>query len=206
MKTSDRGLQELIEEEGKRNEAYPDPKWGWAVPTIGVGHTGPEVHRGLVWTDQQVMDALRRDVQSREDSINRSVKTPLTQGQFDALVSFSFNVGIGAFESSTLLRKLNQGDVAGASAEFPKWCIPDILIPRRQRERAMFDGAAPQAIKPTHSTADVQRYLGVFPDGIYGPVTAAAVMKFQKAHGLVVDGLVGPRTLEVMFPDLKQAA
>ena len=139
MKISDKGLKFLMDEEGYRREAYPDPAWGWKVPTIGVGHTGPEVRRGLVWTDAQVMEALRQDIRSREEVLNTHVRVPLTQNQFDAVGSWSFNVGIGATLSSTLLRKLNAGDYAGAAAEFERWNIPAILIPRRRRERALFE-------------------------------------------------------------------
>lgn len=139
MKISESGLEFLIREEGVRYEAYPDPAHGWTVPTIGVGHTGPEVHQGLTWTHEQVMEALRRDVGEREDCINEAVKVPLTQNQFDSLVSFIFNIGVGAFKGSTMLRLLNQQDYAGASAQFPRWNIPEILIPRRKRERELFD-------------------------------------------------------------------
>lgn len=138
MKTSDKGLAALMEREGKVNQAYPDPAWGWKVPTIGVGHTGPEVHKGLVWTDFQVMDALSKDVVERENAINAEGLT-LTQNQFDALVSFVFNVGGGAFRSSTMLRLLHEGDTEGASAQFPRWNIPPEIIGRRAGERRQFD-------------------------------------------------------------------
>lgn len=78
--------------------------------------------------------------------VNHSVTyTKLTQYQFDAMVDFAFNVGCGAFQKSTLLRKVNDGDVAGASAEFPKWIYvgrkPNRgLVKRRIDERRMFDG------------------------------------------------------------------
>lgn len=144
MKTSDAGLAAIMQREGKVNHAYPDPAWGWKVPTIGVGHTGPEVHPGLVWTDEQVMEALRRDVAEREDAINAQMVVPgatftLTQNQFDALVSFVFNVGVGAFRSSTLLKLLHEDDYEGASAQFPRWNIPAEIIERRAGERQQFD-------------------------------------------------------------------
>jgi lysozyme len=90
MKMSDQGLALLIEREAKRNEAYLDSV---GVPTIGVGHTGPEVHLGLVWTDQQVRTAFAHDLERFERAVNAAVTVPLEQFQFDALVSFSFNCG-----------------------------------------------------------------------------------------------------------------
>src|SRR5258706_10508492 len=115
MKTSDEGLKALEDREGKRRKAYLDTK---GIPTVGVGHTGPEVYIGLAWTDQQIEDALRDDVKEAEDCINESVKVPLTQNQFDALVSFVFNIGVTAFKRSTLLRVLNTGDYKDAAACF----------------------------------------------------------------------------------------
>lgn len=144
MKMSDAGLNALMDREGKRNEAYADPAWGWKVPTIGVGHTGPEVHKGLVWSDAQVMAALRNDVASREDAINAEGLS-LTQNQFDALVSFVFNVGVGAWKGSTMLRILHEeetgapGPKPDVSAQFPRWNIPAVIIPRRESERQQFD-------------------------------------------------------------------
>lgn len=157
MRTSEAGLAALIDREAKCNDAYPDPKHGWAVPTIGVGHTGPEVHQGLVWTDLQVMDALARDLRASEDAINAAVRVAVTQNQFDALVSFIHNVGVGAFQGSTLLRVLNTGDHSGASAQFRRWIIPAEVITRRAGEwvqwntpddgpfpaRSQFDGRFP---------------------------------------------------------------
>lgn len=144
MKTSDAGLAAIMQREGKVNHAYPDPAWGWKVPTIGVGHTGPEVHPGLVWTDEQVMDALRSDIVQREDAINAQ-NLALTQNQFDALVSFVFNVGVGAFRGSTMLRILHEEETGQAgpkpdvSAQFPRWNIPAEIIERRAGERQQFD-------------------------------------------------------------------
>lgn len=136
MKTSDAGLAALTKREGKKNEAYLDVK---GIPTIGVGHTSPEVHIGLVWTDQQVQDALRADVEDAEDCVNGYVKAPLTQYQFDALVSFVFNVGDTAFRRSTLLQVLNTGDYAKAAECFMMWNKPAAIIGRRISERRQFE-------------------------------------------------------------------
>lgn len=197
MSTSEGGLHALEQEEGKRNTAYQDTRGIW---TIGVGHTGLDVHAGLIWTDEQVDQAFRLNVRQCEDAINGGVCVPLSQRQFDALVSFVFNVGVGAFLNSTLRRKLNTGcDYPGASAEFMRWVIPSELLGRRERERAMFDGVASvEVAKPFVTTKVVQTVLGVAADGIYGPRTHAAVLQFQSAHGLVVDGIVGPCTLAAM--------
>jgi lysozyme len=99
MKTSDSGRKRLAVREGRRNKAYLDSK---GIPTIGVGHTGPNVYIGLAWTDQQIEDALRDDLKIAEDCINKYVTVPLTQNQFDALVSFVFNIGTKAFRGSSV--------------------------------------------------------------------------------------------------------
>ncbi len=135
MKTSQEGLVKLEQREGKRNKAYLDTK---GIPTIGVGHTSPNIYIGLVWTDQQITDALRDDIKVTEDAINKYVKVPLEQHQFDALVSFVFNIGIGAFIRSTLLKRLNNKDYAGADAAFDMWHIPSEIIGRRESEQEQF--------------------------------------------------------------------
>lgn len=135
MKMSDKGLAVLMLREGKRNKAYRDTKGIW---TIGVGHTGPEVVEGLVWTDAQVISALQLDIVKCEDAINQNVRVGLTQNQFDALCSFIFNVGVGAFTRSTLLKKLNLADLSGAASEFDKWHIPPEITSRRNSEKAQF--------------------------------------------------------------------
>jgi lysozyme len=135
MKTSEQGLKKLEGREGKRKTAYLDTK---GIPTIGVGHTGPEVYMGLAWTDQQITDALIDDVKEAEDAVNGYVKVALTQNQFDALVSFTFNVGVTAFITSTLLTVLNKGDYESAAKQFDRWHIPPEIIGRRDSERDQF--------------------------------------------------------------------
>lgn len=135
MKMSPNGLKLLMLREGKRNKAYKDTKGIW---TIGVGHTGPEVTEGLVWTDDQVLAQLAKDVSITEECINRTVKVAISQNMFDALSSFIFNVGVGAFERSTMLKKINLGDFGGAGMEFDKWHIPPEITSRRNSEKAQF--------------------------------------------------------------------
>jgi lysozyme len=135
MKTSSKGLEILAIREGRRQRAYLDTK---GIPTIGVGHTGPEVYMGLVWTQQQIDDAFADDIKWAEDAVNKYVTVPLTQNQFDALVSFVFNIGELAFRRSTLLRVLNTKDYVEAANCFDMWHKPKEIIGRRNSEREQF--------------------------------------------------------------------
>ena len=145
MTISEQGLQLLIDREGSRNQAYLDTVGVW---TIGVGHTGPEVRPGLAWTDDQVKAVLVLDLDRFEQAVNDGVTVELAQHQFDALVSFSFNVGVAAFHNSTLLSELNKGNVAGAIAQFDVWNKPVGIVSRRSGEREQFKGAVFQARVP----------------------------------------------------------
>nr|WP_232370376.1 lysozyme [Xenorhabdus lircayensis] len=125
-----------------RLKAYPDPATGAAPWTIGYGHT-KGVKPGQVITAQQAEVFLHQDLIPIYGAIQRLVKVSLTQGQFDALCSFIFNLGIGNFAHSTLLKKLNAGDYQGAAGEFLKWdradgrVLSDLFI-RRKSEQQMF--------------------------------------------------------------------
>ena len=140
MQISKAGLDLIKQFEGLYLKAYRCPA---GVPTIGYGHTAG-VAMGQTITQQQADDYLRRDVRQFERAVARLVTVPLTQGQFDALVSFAFNLGEGALAQSTLLRLLNAGDYAGAAAQFDRWnkaggrVLPG-LVRRRAAERALFE-------------------------------------------------------------------
>lgn len=142
MKTSDKGIALIKEFEGCRLTAYPDPGTGGEPWTIGYGHTGG-IKKGDVITQAQADEYLRADLVKFEGGVTKLVTTSLTQGEFDALVSFSYNNGLGNLKTSTLLRKLNAGDKPGAANEFPRWChaagkeMPG-LVRRRAAERALF--------------------------------------------------------------------
>ena len=142
MNISAQGIKLLMEREGKRNSAYLDSV---GVPTIGIGHTGPEVHLGLVWTDEQVEQAFRADLVRFEDAINANVHVPLEQYQFDALVSWLFNVGTDWAHRATLIKDINAGDMTSAAAQFDQWHIPPEIISRRNGEKAQFMGTAFEA-------------------------------------------------------------
>lgn len=147
MKTSDRGRALIRAHEGLRLEAYPDPAHGWSIPTIGYGHTSaagpPKVERGMRITETGADEILRTDLRKFEDYVNSYVRVPLNQNQFDALVSFTFNVGPGNLKSSTLLRRLNGGEYSEAADQFLRWdkaggkAMPG-LTKRRAAERALF--------------------------------------------------------------------
>lgn len=124
MHMSPAGVDFLELEEGKKREAYYDQR---KRLTIGVGHTGPVPGRGpitetMTITDAEVDALLRADLADCEYAVDHAVNYPqLTQGQFDALVSLAFNEGGPAVAGSTLVKKLNRGDLVGAAAEFARW-------------------------------------------------------------------------------------
>lgn len=140
MQISKAGLDLIKQFEGLYLKAYRCPA---GVPTIGYGHTAG-VAMGQTITQQQADDYLRRDVRQFERAVARQVRVPLAQGQFDALVSFTFNLGEGALAQSTLLRLLNDGDYTGAAAQFDRWNkaggrVLQGLVRRRAAERALFE-------------------------------------------------------------------
>jgi len=134
---SAQGFDLLGQREDKRNRAYRDSVGIW---TIGIGHTGPEVHEGLVWTDAQVMDAFAKDAAWVSAAIVESVKVPLEQYQYDALFSFTFNVGANGEEHSHVVSFINAGDMAGAATAFDMWHIPASITTRRNGEKFQFMG------------------------------------------------------------------
>jgi len=143
MKTSPEGIAAIKRREGVRLVAYPDPATGGAPWTIGVGHTGQDVYPGLRISNEESDALLAKDLERFEAGIERLVTVPLTQNQFDALVSFSFNVGLGNFGTSTLLKRLNAKDYAGAADQFLRWNRAGGkemagLTTRRQDERKQF--------------------------------------------------------------------
>lgn len=144
MKTSGVGLNLIKSFEGKRVNAYDD---GVGVWTIGFGTikypNGIRVKKGDTCTEQQAEDYLRNDLAKFETAINKLVKVPLTQNQFDALVSLTYNIGSGAFKGSTLLKLLNKGDYQSAADQFLAWNraggkVMKGLVRRREAERALF--------------------------------------------------------------------
>lgn len=145
MRTSQAGVDFIKGFETFQATAYkPTPN---DVLTVGYGHTGSDVKPGMTVDQASAERMLRGDLIVAESAVNAAVKVPLTQAQFDALVSLAFNIGAAAFRGSTLVRKINAGDYAGAAAEFPKWNkqagrVLNGLTRRREGERRMFMAAA----------------------------------------------------------------
>lgn len=136
---------ELIE--GFRARAYRDVGGVW---TIGYGHAikPSEGHlKKAILTREQAAELLKEDVRDAEDAVNTYVKVPLKQEQFDALVSFTFNVGGGALKRSTLLEKLNAGHCCAVPDELRRWRraggkVVAGLVARREKEIALYVGDA----------------------------------------------------------------
>ncbi len=141
MKTGDEGIALIRHFEGCRLDAYLCPAGVW---TIGYGHT-KGVKEGET-IDQEAAEAfLIEDLEEFEGYVTEMVEVPLSQFQFDALVSWTFNLGPGNLERSTLLAKLNQGEYTDVPFEIKRWTraggvILPGLVKRRDAEAALFEG------------------------------------------------------------------
>jgi lysozyme len=144
MKTSTSGINLIKQFEGKRLVAYQDSVGVW---TIGFGTikypNGQRVKSGDTCTDSQAETYLKNDLVKFENAINKLIKVKLNQNQFDALASFTYNLGETNLANSTLLKKINAKDFKGAADEFLKWVNAggkrlQGLINRRNAERSLF--------------------------------------------------------------------
>lgn len=144
MNISETGIALIKAFETCRLEAFkPTPNDVW---TIGWGHTRG-VKEGDTCTQEQADAWLIADLQIAENCVRQCVTAHLTQGEYDAIVSFTYNLGCMALRGSTLLRKLNAGDYDGAAAEFKKWDhqagqVLAGLTRRRKEEQALFESVA----------------------------------------------------------------
>ncbi|MFZ2843384.1 lysozyme [Psychrobacter sp.] len=152
MTVSKNGVQFITEREGSRSKMYLDSA---GLPTIGVGHllTQSENNSGkiniaginVIWRNglsaNQIAQLLDQDLDRFENAVNKNVLVPLTQNQFDALVSFAFNVGVGAFSTSTLLKRLNAGKYDDVPSQLERWKFSagkPVLVNRRAFEVALW--------------------------------------------------------------------
>ena len=223
MKTSEKGLAMIESFEGCLLKASNKLDGVW---TIGYGQTGryygKRVRRGMTTTKAEAHAWLRdHSIKTYEDAVTQAVKVPLNQNQFDALVSFTYNVGVGALKQSTALRKLNAGDYAGAADALTMWtkCRRKVLaglVRRRKEERTLFLTPVTQ---PQTGNTDLLRkgdkgddvkllqhrlnILGsqLAEDGIWGVQTDSAVRGYQYRAGLTVDGIVGAKTKAALIKD-----
>lgn len=144
MQISFNGVKFIQNEEGFRGTAYLDTGGVW---TLGYGTTwidGKPVEQGMTCTEQQATLYMEAHLAAVQTAINQLVKVPLSQNQFDALASFTYNLGERALASSTLLKLLNQYQYSAAAMQFDRWVndngkpVPG-LVARRRRERALFE-------------------------------------------------------------------
>jgi lysozyme len=138
-KVSEAAIAHIKSFEGLSLEAYPDAgHW-----SIGYGHSSNAVYPGMRITDQQADALLRKDLEKFELGVERVLAVPATQEEFDAMVALAYNIGLNAFEESTLLRHHNNQRHQDAAAEFGKWTksgntvLPG-LVKRREKEAAMY--------------------------------------------------------------------
>lgn len=211
MKTSAAGRAAIARREGNKLKAYKDTKGIW---TIGVGHTAaagePRPRAGMTITAAESDAILERDLANVEKAVNAAIKVPMTQNQFDAMVSLAFNIGNGGFAKSTVVKRLNAGDVAGAGEAFLLWNKPKEIIGRRKQERAQFLSGKPAKKTPAATLVDIQPKPAPAPapvsdssiieqvqmrltelnyqpggaDGKIGPLTAGAIRIFRADNGL----------------------
>ena len=143
MTALDYALRLIKKWEGCRLTAYPDPATGGDPWTIGWGSTGKGIGPGVQWTLEQADGRLSRDVGQFMGSVERMLRVKPEPNELGAMTSLAYNIGLGNFRSSTLLRKYNAGDKAGAAAEFLRWNraagkVMRGLTNRRADERGVF--------------------------------------------------------------------
>jgi len=201
MRMSADGLALVKEFEGLRLKAYRCPAGIW---TIGYGHTSsagePNVSPDLVITKEEAEAILRRDMIQYEKGVEKLVKVELTQGQFDALVDFAYNAGVGALAKSTLLKKVNAGKFDEVPAEFMKWTkgggkeLPG-LVRRRRAEVKLWRGletAQPVCNDEARTEPDL-------------PAPKKSIVQSKEANGAVIAGGAGAiAVVQEVMPIVKE--
>lgn len=216
MKISDKGLSIIKKFEGCRLKAYKCPA---GVLTIGYGHTGSDVKSGMSITESQAEDLLKKDLSKFEKKVEKYNRVyNFNQNQFDALVSFAFNVG-----NIDQLTSNGKRTIAEISAKIPAYNkaggkVLSGLTSRRAAEKKLFDTKVtskktttttktekasdtemPQITKGSTGKAVKiwQIIIGVNPDGVFGNNTLTATKEFQKEHSLTANGIVGTNSWKV---------
>ncbi len=160
MRTSHRGLEFIKNEEGCVLHVYRDPA---GYPTIGVGHLIKPGETFDTITEEEALQLLARDLAVAENAVNQMVRVPLIQNQFEALVSFVFNVGSGNFQKSTLLKLLNQGHYDAVPGELAKWrkaggqVLPGLVARRRREGELWAEGQEASPAPPAEGMVEQTR-------------------------------------------------
>ena len=209
MRTSGAGIRHIREFEGERLKAY---KCSAGVWTIGVGHTSaagePTVVEGMTITANESAAILARDLAAFELGVERMLKVDVSQNQFDVLVSFAFNCGLGALKKSTLLKRVNEGKFDAVPAELMKWTKAGGkevagLVRRRRAEAKMWRGLntdtpadiletrlTPEQPKASKSITQSKEANAAAAAGGLGALAAAKEMlDLVKSSGEAVSGL-----------------
>jgi lysozyme len=153
-------LKILQDFEGLRLEAYQDTGGVW---TIGYGHTGPEVKQGMTISKEKALEYFINDIKWAEEAVNKNLAGyELTQNQFDALVSLTYNIGTNGFARSTTVKRIKEGDYIGAAEAITWWNkvngnIVQGLVNRRKKEKALFlEPDQPDLPFPDNSVRDAK--------------------------------------------------
>jgi len=140
MRLNQDGIDLIKQFEGLELEAYTCPA---GKATLGYGSTGPDIKLGMKWTKEQAEDRLKNDLGTFSKGVRNLIKVVLNENQFSAVVALAYNIGLGNFKNSTLLKKLNASDFPGAAAEFERWNkgggrVLKGLVKRREAEKTLF--------------------------------------------------------------------
>lgn len=201
------GLEKLKQWEGFKGQAYKDIGGLW---TIGYGHTSaagaPFVKERMTITEEEAEALLKRDIAACERVVEASVKVPLSDEQFSALVSFAYNVGADAFSKSNLLKKLNQGDYVSVPSELLKWTkvkgkIVKGLIARRSAEIGLWNKGgfvASSFVTPEQSQGQsfwlqsgVLAFLGSALSGLFEVATNSPILQWSLAFCIISSAVWG---------------
>lgn len=194
MKISDKGLDLIKMAEGYHTKqrdgsckAYRCPAGVW---TCGWGCTEgvePNTH----WTEAEATEALRREMSTHEANVHKLVKVPLTQGQFDALVSICYNIGSGALGKSTLLKHLNAGDYARAASHFADFKYAKVSGDTARRYKVKDGTTVALAGLVTRRAAETQLFLEAAPNEPMPQAVAKPTAKMKIAEAVAKVGLPG---------------
>ncbi|MDR2889241.1 MAG: glycoside hydrolase family protein [Lachnospiraceae bacterium] len=205
MNISQPGMELIKKYEGCRLEAYLCPANVW---TVGYGHTGPDVYRGMKITQPVAEQLLRNDLKNFESAVHKTGLT-LNQNQFDALVSFAYNCGAGNLK--TLIKNRTNAQIADALLLYTKAAGKELagLVKRRREERTLFLSSGNEGV-PANTAKDTSKdNSNVTAGSTFYPMPSTNLTSGSKGNGvrwlqtelnrhgynLSIDGDFGPKTL-----------